>query len=110
MTQDYQRIFAHSKHPRLTQAISEVYLDIIELCMEFKKSIKAQRKNGFLRLIQPLNANLERQLEEAVTRFRLHRKKVDREAETCHMIEAAEEKAIVLRERALEKANNHGMF
>ena len=78
--------------------------------MDFRTTIKTQSRNGFLRIFQPLSASLNQQFEDSISRFRRHKKNVEHEVETCHMIESAEERAIVLRERALQKANHRGEF
>ncbi|KAL3425249.1 hypothetical protein PVAG01_02040, partial [Phlyctema vagabunda] len=102
----YQRIFSQSKHPRLSEALANTYLDIIELCIQFRTLIKAQEKSTLRRVIQPLSSDVEKQSKDAEAKFRAHRKTVEREAETCHMIEAAEVRAIVLRDRQLQEMND----
>jgi hypothetical protein len=47
---------------------------------------------------------LNAHLEEAVHRFREHRKEVDKEAEVCHMIEEKEARDLVLRNTAAAEA------
>jgi hypothetical protein len=84
------------------------YLDIIEQCMEFRSLIKAQQKNLLKRVVHPLNSSIEQKFKDAETRFRAHRKTVEREAELCHMIEAAESRALVLRDKQLQELNNKG--
>ncbi|KAH7348858.1 hypothetical protein BKA65DRAFT_550923 [Rhexocercosporidium sp. MPI-PUGE-AT-0058] len=86
---DYQRIYGRQKHQRLTQALSNAYLDIIVLCTQFRKTIREQ-KSSFRRLVKPLS--LDRQFDEAVERFREHKKMVEDEASLCHMIEASEKR------------------
>ncbi|KAG4436826.1 hypothetical protein IFR05_007675 [Cadophora sp. M221] len=88
--QDYERIYGREKHQRLTQALSNAYLDIIVLCAQFRKTIHEQKSSTLRRLYKPLSLN--RQLDEAVERFREHRKNVEKEAQLCHMIEAAEKR------------------
>lgn len=51
---------------------------------------------------------MEQKFKDAEARFRAHRKTVEKEAETCHMIEAAEARAIVLRDRKLQEMSNKG--
>ncbi|KUJ17727.1 uncharacterized protein LY89DRAFT_60414 [Mollisia scopiformis] len=101
---DYQRIFSTAKHPRLTEAVARTYLDIIELCMDFKSMIKGQQRNPLKRVVH--SPSMEHKFKDAEARFRAHRKAVEKEAETCHMIEAAEARALVLRDRQLQEMNN----
>jgi hypothetical protein len=44
------------------------------------------------RIFKPVSLSLDRQLDEAIERFRQHKLNVEEEARTCHMIEAAEER------------------
>jgi hypothetical protein len=74
--------------------------------MEFRSMIKAQQKNFLKRTMQPLSSSVEKKFKDAEARFRAHKKTVGKEAETCHMIEAAEERAIALRNRQLQEMNN----
>jgi hypothetical protein len=109
MHKDYQRAFSHAKHPRLGEALAQAYLDIIELCMEFRSMIKEQQKNPLKRVIQPLSSGVGQKLKDAETRFRAHRKTVEKEAEVCNMIEAAEVRAVVLRDKKLRQLQDQGM-
>lgn len=70
--------------------MSNAYLDIITLCSEFRTSIHKQKNSKVRRLLKPLA--LDKQFDEAIERFRRHRQNVVDEAETCHMIEAAEQR------------------
>ncbi|KAK0118571.1 hypothetical protein ONS95_007457 [Cadophora gregata] len=87
---DYERIYCREKHQRLTQALSNAYLDIIELCTQFRKTILEQKTSSLRRLLKPVS--LDRQFDEAIERFRQHKKSVDEEARVCYMIEAAEKR------------------
>ncbi|PMD40956.1 hypothetical protein L207DRAFT_544209 [Hyaloscypha variabilis F] len=87
---DYERIYDGQKHRRLYQALSNAYLDIITLCSEFRTSIREQKNSKVRRLLKPLA--FDKQFDEAIERFRRHRQNVVDEAETCHMIEAAEQR------------------
>lgn len=78
--------------------------------MEFRGMIKAQQKNVLKRVMQPLSSSVEQKFKDAEARFRAHKKTVEKEVETCHMIEAAEERAIALRERQLQEMSNKGVF
>jgi len=71
------------------------YLDIISLCTEFKTLLRNQKISSLKRIFQPLSPALNARLEEAVLRFRNHRKAVDKEAEICHMIEEKEARDLV---------------
>ncbi|KAE9368038.1 hypothetical protein N431DRAFT_494895 [Stipitochalara longipes BDJ] len=87
---DYERIYNGQKHRRLYQALSNAYLDIIVLCTEFRKSIREQKNSKVRRILKPLA--IDKQFDEAIERFRRHRQNVVDEADTCHMIEAAEQR------------------
>jgi hypothetical protein len=84
-------------------------LDIIELCMEFKSMIKEQQKHPLKRVVQGLSSGVDQKLKDAETRFRAHRKTVEKEAEVCNMIEAAEVRAVVLRNNKLRQLQDQGM-
>ncbi|KAE9367461.1 hypothetical protein N431DRAFT_348615, partial [Stipitochalara longipes BDJ] len=101
---EYQRIFDSDKHQRFTQALSAAYLDIISLCTEFKTLLRNLKKSAVKRIFQPLSPALNAQLEDAVLRFRQHRKTVDKEAELCHMIEEKEARELVVRNQAAAEA------
>ena len=101
---DYQRIFDSKKHQRFTQALSVAYLDIISLCTEFKTLLRNQKKSAAKRIFQPLSPTLKEHLEDAIVRFRKHRKVVDKEAELCHMIEEKEARDLVVRNHAAAEA------
>ncbi|PMD21213.1 hypothetical protein NA56DRAFT_572794 [Hyaloscypha hepaticicola] len=87
---DYERIYNGQKHQRLTQALSNTYLEIITLCSEFRKTIRGQKNSKVRRLLKPLA--FDKQFDEAIDRFRQHKQNVEDEARTCHMIEAAEKR------------------
>src|ERR1700730_1062244 len=105
-TGDYERIFAREKHQRLTQAISNAYLDIIKLCLDFRKLLQGQKASSLKRIWKPLSLNAE--FDDAIQRFRAHRKIVEKEAEACHMIEAAETRALVEANRKLDEIERKG--
>jgi gentisate 1,2-dioxygenase len=86
--------------------LAKTYLDIIEVCIDFREMIKAQQKNPLKRVVH--SSSMEQKFKDAEARFRAHRKTVEKEAETSHMIEAAEARAIVLRDRKLQEMNNKG--
>jgi hypothetical protein len=70
--------------------------------MEFRSVIKEQQKHPLKRALQPLSSDAE-------TRFRAHRKTVEKESEVCNMIEAAEVRAVVLRDKKLRQLQDQGM-
>ena len=107
---DYQKIFDGQKHQAFAQALSIAYLDIIILCTEFKSLLLNQKNSSVKRLLQPLSSSLNRRLEEAVARFRKHRKEVDKQAEVCHMIEEKEARDLVLRNHAAAAARERCMY
>jgi hypothetical protein len=103
-------IFDARKHQRFTQTLSVAYLDIIQLCTEFKTLLQTQEKSTMKRIFQPLSPTLNARLEEAVARFRKHRKEVDKEAEVCHMIDEKEARDVVLRNSQAAEARERGKF
>ena len=58
---------------------------------------KEQRNNPPKRLIP--SSSVEQRLKEAEAKFRIHRKTVEKEVETCHMLEAGEPRTLVVRDR-----------
>ena len=70
--------------------MSSAYLDIITLCSEFRNTIREQKTSKLRRILKPLA--FDKQFDEAIERFRRHRQNVVKEAETSHMIEAAEQR------------------
>ncbi|TVY93107.1 Ankyrin [Lachnellula willkommii] len=87
---DYERIYDRQKHQRLTQALSNAYLDIIVLCTKFQRSLREQRTSSVRRLLKPLSS--DNQFDEAIDLFRQHRNNVEEEARMCHMVDAAEQR------------------
>lgn len=51
---------------------------------------------------------LDTELDDAIERFRNHRTLVNEEAQTCHMIEAAEAQAIIKANQELQERNEKG--
>jgi hypothetical protein len=105
---DYERIFDAQKHQRLTEAISNVYLDIIVICTEIRKSIQEQSKSSLNRFLKPLC--LDTELDDAIERFRNHKILVNEEAQTCHMIEAAKAREIIIANQELQERNHKGLL
>lgn len=105
---DYKRIFDSIRHSRLTEALSATYADIIILCLEIKDTLHIQQRSTLQRLWKPLSIQANKQLDQAVERFRKHRMKVEAEARTAHMIEEADARAIVVRNIALVEAKKQG--
>ncbi|RDW62396.1 hypothetical protein BP6252_11829 [Coleophoma cylindrospora] len=101
---DFQKIFDVQKYQRFNQALAAAYLDIIVLCTEFRTLLQDQKKSTVKRLFQPVSPALNSHLQEAIVRFRNHRKKVEKEAELCHMIEEKEARDLVLRNTEAAKA------
>jgi hypothetical protein len=97
------------KHERFSRALAAAYLDIIILCSEFRTLLQSQKKSTVKRLLQPISPALNSHLDEAITRFRNHRKEVEKEAEVCHMIEEKQARDLVLRNHEAAKARERGM-
>ncbi|TGO62599.1 hypothetical protein BOTNAR_0111g00170 [Botryotinia narcissicola] len=100
---DYQAIFDQEKYPKFTQSLSAAYLDIIILCSDFKNILAGQKSSFVKRMRSPLSTSLGAQLDNAVQKFREHRKAVESEAKMCHYIEAKESRELELRERMRTK-------
>lgn len=58
---------------------------------------------------KPLSISVNKQLDDAVDRFRMHKMTVEAEATTAHMIEEADVRALILRSNALAEANRKGV-
>ena len=101
----YEKLF--SNHERLVQALSEVYVDILKFCTDAKAVF---RKGG-----RPFVSNFgiaskllwkpfAQQFGKVMDDFREHRKKVEKEADISHMIEAKQARDLEVWNRAqLEK-------
>jgi hypothetical protein len=109
VTGDYQRIFDVQQHQRFMQALAATYVDIIFLCTEFKTLLRNQKTSTVRRFLHPLSPTLNARLDEALERFRKHRKAVDKEAEVCHMIEEKKARDLVLRNTVAAEARERGM-
>jgi hypothetical protein len=68
--------------------------------------LQGQKASSLRRIWKPLS--LDAEFDEAIQRFRTHRKTVEKEAETCHMIEAAEARALVEANRKLDEIDRKG--
>jgi hypothetical protein len=79
------------------QALSNVYLDIIILCMDLRKLICSQKKSVLNRIVKPVS--LDHQFDQVIRRFREHKSDVESEVRHCHIVEAAEYREI---ERGIE--------
>ena len=75
--------------------------------MKFREILQSQTRVSLKRFSRPLL--LDVQYEDALEQFRNHRKTVEKEAETCHMVEAAESRALVLRNQELQELKEKGM-
>jgi len=95
---DYERIYHLQKHPRLAQALSKAYLEIIKLCTEFQTSIRELTASSVRRILRPLSLDL--QFDAAIECFREHRQIVEEEARMCHMIETAKLRQEVARQKS----------
>jgi hypothetical protein len=75
--------------------------------MKFRKILQSQTRVSLKRFSRPLL--LDVQYEDALEQFRNHKKTVEKEAGTCHMIEAAESRALTLRNQELQELRKKGM-
>lgn len=67
-----------------------------------------QKKSTVKRIFQPISPALNAHLEDAILRFRRHRRAVKKEAELCHMIEEKESRDLVVRNHAAAEARERG--
>ncbi|KAI5838978.1 hypothetical protein DFP73DRAFT_519351, partial [Morchella snyderi] len=95
----YERIFAG--HHAVFNALSDVYLDVIEFCSKVKDVfLKAKSKRLSSYRIGGLWRTFDKEFGEVVEKFRRHEKKVEAQALVAHMIEAENAR----QEMQLEKA------
>jgi len=92
----YDGLFNASEHPEFGAALSQIYLDIIELCTDIKKKIREQKTSRMKRVFQPLSASVNLQLEDYVVKFKDHQKTVETEAHLCHSMLYLRTKSIPL--------------
>lgn len=69
--------------------------------MKFREIPQSQARVSLKRFSRPLL--LDVQYGDALEQFRKHKKTVEKEAETCHMIEALESRILVLRNKELQE-------
>ena len=129
--QIYERLFPSHLHLRLTQALSNAYLDVLRFCFVVKRAFrKATWNAGKICPSKGLNAiadhnspaisvrillkvswqSVDKQFEKLIGQFNLHRKSVEKEAELANMIEQGNareaEKANLVRSKE-EKAGTY---
>jgi len=92
------------------EALAKTRPDTTELCMDFRRILKAQQKHSLKRLLQPLSSNLNQKFKNTKERFRNNKKTVEKEAEICHVIEAKEERELMLRDRQVQEFNSKGLY
>ena len=102
----YETLFP--SHERLVQALSIVYVDILDFCSEAKDVFRRER--------HPLRINIgilvklswkpfEHQFGKIIDGFRVHVKNVDKEVSLSHMVEASDSRALVRAQKgAVERA------
>jgi hypothetical protein len=76
--------------------------------MKFREILQSQTRVSLKRFSRPLL--LDVQYEDAVEQFWKHKKTVEKEAEACHMTEAAESRTLVLRNKELQELKEKGDF
>ncbi|EPE30309.1 hypothetical protein GLAREA_13032 [Glarea lozoyensis ATCC 20868] len=87
---DYERIFDGTRHKRLSETLAAAYLEIIILCTQFRKSLRAQKTSTVRRIFKPMS--LDSEFDDAIERFCRHKESVEAEARVCDMIEASEQR------------------
>lgn len=74
----YERIYGRRKHQRLAKILSNAYLDIINLCAQFRKLLREQKSSSVRRMLRLVS--LDGRLDDAVGKFRQQRQTVEEEA------------------------------
>jgi hypothetical protein len=105
---EYGKVFDLQRHRRLRQALSEIYFDIITLCLKFHKILQCRKKVSLKRISRPLLQNVH--YEDALEQFRRHKKNVEKEVGTCHMIEAAEIRDLALRNQEVQELREKSSY
>lgn len=85
-------------------------MDVIEICSDFKNVLRHQRVSRIKRTFQPLSASGNLKFDEAILKFRNHRKAVEKEAEISHMIEEKKSREMVLRDRQAAEMRMRGWW
>lgn len=86
----YERLFPD--HERLIQALSLVYVDILNFCTQARAVFRRGRRASLVTLTAALKLTwkpFNSQFGEVIASFRIHRKTVEKEAGLSHMIESA---------------------
>ncbi|KAL9118913.1 MAG: hypothetical protein Q9187_004535 [Circinaria calcarea] len=107
----YEKLFA--SHERLVQALSKVYVDILEFCTDAKAVFRKGKRPStstfsihFKLLWKPFN----QQFGKVMDNFREHRKNVEKEAGIAHMIEAKEARDLEVWNRAQLEKERKGLL
>ena len=96
------------------QALSVAYIDIVNFCTKSKAVFRHGRRASLTNLMIAFKLSwkpFERQFGQQIEDFRLHVKNVEKQANSCHLIEAAESRAVVLaNEKQLAKAKKESKY
>lgn len=77
------------------------YIKIIELCMDFKQTLRDQKSSSWKRALHPLSTGKSTRFEDAIAIFKKQSHLVEKEAQICHMIEEKNSRELVLRNEEL---------
>ena len=98
---DYEYLFPN--HERLIQAMSVVYYDVLDFCIDAKKVF---RKRSMLKLAwKPF----DRQFGARIQAFRDHMDTTEKEVSNSHMIEAADSRALIRSNQMQVAKERYGM-
>ena len=107
-------LILRQSHERLVQALSVAYIDVIDFCTKSKAVFRHGRRaslTNFKIAFKLTWKPFERQFEQQIEAFRLHLKNVEKEVDICHMIEAANSRAVVLaNKKQLAKAEKESKY
>ncbi|CAI6331959.1 unnamed protein product [Periconia digitata] len=91
----------YRKHERLLSALTEAYLDVLKFCTMAKAYFKRAKKSRLplAIVLQGCWKPFRLDFENTMTKFRQHKKTVEKEAYLSHQIEAARSREIELAQR-----------
>ena len=85
----YEHVFPN--YERLVQAMSVVYYDVLDFCIDAKKVFRRGKRSLLKLLWKPFDSQFGSRLQA----FRDHMDTTQKEVSTSHMIEAADSRALI---------------
>ena len=86
---DYEYLFPN--HERLIQAMSVVYHDVLEFCVDAKRVFRRGKRSVMKLVWKPFESQFGSRLQS----FREHMDTTEKEVSTSHMLEAADSRALI---------------